>query len=121
MHAKTEQQLLKWFDEMTNEDFVPTDSNSDLENTPNKHSKHSTETKQSDNEEIVFIIYKRISTSVIHYTGKDVTLWLNYKSKLPPKKIHAPNIFYDKNAKEAIGLWNIFPNNFIEATITYQK
>ncbi|XP_074035052.1 uncharacterized protein [Leptinotarsa decemlineata] len=149
MDSKTEQQLLKWFEEISDHECEGAiDSDSDIEDAPFEHSVHATDTEQSDIEEASSedsvhatnieqsdddeetALSPRDKQVIIspQWIGKDGTTWLNHKPEIPPTKIRAQNIISKlpgvkaagKNAQEVVDCWKLFfPDGLITEIVIH--
>ncbi|KAG5866512.1 hypothetical protein JTB14_016366 [Gonioctena quinquepunctata] len=130
MDSKTEQQLLKWFEEISDHECDGAiESDSDIEDAPSEHSVHATDTEQSDDgEETALSPRDKQVLMSPRWIGKDGTTWLKHKPDIPPTKIRAQNIISElpgveaagKNAKEVLDCWKLFfPDGLIAEIVIH--
>lgn len=130
MDPKIEQQLLKWYEELSDhESDKDIDSDSEIEDAPSEHSVHATDTEQSADDEEVALLPRNNQMQISpQWVGKDGTAWLNHKPNISSTKTRAQNIVSKlpgvkaagKNAPEIVDCWKLFfPDSLIAEIVTY--
>lgn len=92
MDFKTEQQLLKWYDEVSEGEVQPADSDSDIEDAPSEHSVHASDTEQSGDNEVAAI--NEPEQIFPQWTRKDGTKWFNHTQRLPLQKFVVKTFYH---------------------------
>ncbi|KAJ8963124.1 hypothetical protein NQ318_018589 [Aromia moschata] len=125
---KTEAQLLKWYEEVSDDDVVFSDP-SDLDDALSEHSIHVTDTDQSGEDKII----DAVSTTAPEqgfpqWSGKDGTIWLKHKPNIASTKVRGANVLRSrlpsvksraKNMMEIIDCWKLFfPDELIEKIVS---
>ncbi|XP_030758010.1 piggyBac transposable element-derived protein 3-like [Sitophilus oryzae] len=116
MDSKTEQQLLKWFDEVPSGDEA-VDSNSDIDEAPSDHVEENTDSEQSDENNVSEMLnVADMSSRVPIMVGKNGMEWLKHKPHKTKLKTAQANIITKlpgvrpiaKNATTILDCWKLF-------------